>query len=119
MENALKKIKQLKAQEEVNQKSFLAEEALKYFLYVVNVNFLYDIALGMYSHGLKLYNSKSMEYRQTAVAYASHLSSKAKYWEASVMFTKGKEYAEALNALKKIATLLIVVKNFQRVIFMF
>ncbi|OXU28995.1 hypothetical protein TSAR_015024 [Trichomalopsis sarcophagae] len=173
LENALKKIKQLKAQENVNQQGFSAEEALKYLLYMVDVNVLYDIALGMYdfelvmlvaqksqkdpkeyisylntlngleenyrkfsidsylkrynsalthiakipdrfdecmyfiqchelySQGLKLYNSKSSEFKQITVAYGKHLSSKAKYREAGIMFTKGKDYVEALNAFKQ------------------
>ena len=58
LENALKKIKQLIVANnkfEDTQKSVSSVEALNYLLYVVDVNILFNIALGMYDFELTMF----------------------------------------------------------------
>lgn len=52
LEAALDKIKQLLTKEKNNHS---AEEALKYLLYMVDINTLYDVALGMYDFELTMF----------------------------------------------------------------
>ncbi|XP_068622441.1 elongator complex protein 1 [Battus philenor] len=55
LENALLIIKQLKAEEMVNNKPVIgSEEAIKFLLYMVNVDELFNVALGMYDFDLVL-----------------------------------------------------------------
>lgn len=52
MENALKRIKEMMVDGEQDKENSDAKEALKYLLYMVDVNVLYDTALRMYDFDL-------------------------------------------------------------------
>ena len=172
LEAALWELKKLKQLEHEGKSILPAEEALKYLLYMVDVNVLYDVALGMYdfelvmlvaqrsqkdpkeyiaflnglseldeeyrkytidaylkrhasalehiaripqrfeeclafvqchdlyAKALRLFSSKSKEYKRIALKYGKYLVKKTKYKEAGIMFVKGEDYEEALFAFK-------------------
>ncbi|KAK0173969.1 hypothetical protein PV328_007099 [Microctonus aethiopoides] len=102
LEAALEKISELKMNEQtIEARQQSAEEALKYLLYLVDVNVLFDIALGMYDLELtKFIASKS---QKDPKEYIPYLNSLAELEENYRKFKIDKDLKRYESALKHIA----------------
>uniref|UniRef100_A0A0C9R4C0 Elongator complex protein 1 n=2 Tax=Fopius arisanus TaxID=64838 RepID=A0A0C9R4C0_9HYME len=99
LEAALQKIKEFKSKEgtkEGRQQS--ADEALKYLLYLVDVNVLYDIALGMYDLDLaKFVASKSQKDPKEYIPYLNNLAQLEEHYRKFKINKDLKRYEAALE----------------------
>ncbi|EGI70530.1 PREDICTED: putative elongator complex protein 1 isoform X1 [Acromyrmex echinatior] len=107
LENALSKIKQVKTLEEsqkltVHKSSVSAYEALKYLLHFVNIDVLYDTALGMYDFELAMFiASKSSKDPKEYVPFLNNLKKlNTNYMKYSINVYL-KRYESALEFLSK------------------
>ncbi|KYQ49072.1 Elongator complex protein 1 [Trachymyrmex zeteki] len=107
LENALSKIKQVKTLEESqkltpHKSSVSAYEALKYLLHFVNIDVLYDTALGMYDFELAMFiASKSSKDPKEYVPFLNNLKKlNTNYMKYSINVYL-KRYESALEFLSK------------------
>ncbi|KAK2583885.1 hypothetical protein KPH14_001159 [Odynerus spinipes] len=103
LEGALKKLKQIKASEskEVAQ-SISSEDAMKYLLYLVDVNVLFDTALGMYDFDLTMFiASKSQKDPKEYVPFLNDLKKLDENFMKYSIDMHLKRYESALNHISK------------------
>ncbi|XP_034948939.1 putative elongator complex protein 1 [Chelonus insularis] len=103
IETALWKIKEYKMKEEMSEGNLKsADEALKYLLYLVDVNMLYDIALGMYDLDLTKYVAvKSQKDPKEYVPYLNSLAELEENYRKYKIDKDLKRYESALEHIVK------------------
>lgn len=104
-ENALRKVKLIKSQSNSDEEenSFSAEEALKYLLYLVDVNVLFETALGMYDFDLAMFVAEqSQKDPKEYIPFLNHfLKLEENYMKYSVD-NHLKRYEKALEHISKL-----------------
>jgi elongator complex protein 1 len=81
VEEALKLVQQLRKKENQESESLTAEKALKYLIFLVDVNKLYDIALGMYDFELvMMVAQKSQKDPKEYIPFLSKRQNEEKYY---------------------------------------
>ncbi|XP_029166752.1 putative elongator complex protein 1 isoform X2 [Nylanderia fulva] len=110
LEKALAKVKQVKLLED-SQKSVRfrsstsAEDALKYLLHFVNIDILYDIALGMYDFELAMFvASKSSKDPKEYIPYLNSLKKLSENYMKYSIDMHLKRYESALEHISKDST---------------
>ncbi|CAG5101165.1 Similar to Elp1: Elongator complex protein 1 (Mus musculus) [Cotesia congregata] len=103
LEAALRKIKEFRSKEGTSSSSRQsAEEALKYLLYLVDVEVLYDIALGMYDLELaKFVASKSFKDPKEYLPYLNGLANLEENYRKFKIDKDLKRYESALDNIAK------------------
>lgn len=105
MEAALLKIKEIQKLEEKvikNEKHISSDEALKYLLYIVDVNVLFDIALGMYDFDLTMYiASKSQKDPKEYIPFLNNLKKLDENYMKYSIDLHLKRYESALEHIAK------------------
>lgn len=104
LEGALKKLKEIKVSEskEFVVQSISSEDALKYLLYLVDVNVLFDTALGMYDFELAmLVASKSQKDPKEYIPFLNNLKKLDENFMKYSIDIHLKRYGSALNNISK------------------
>lgn len=105
MEAALLKIKEIQKLEEKitkNEKHISSDEALKYLLYIVDVNVLFDIALGMYDFDLTMFiASKSQKDPKEYIPFLNNLKKLDENYMKYSIDLHLKRYESALEHISK------------------
>lgn len=104
LEGALKKLKEIKLSEskEFLARSISSEDALKYLLYLVDVNVLFDTALGMYDFELAmLVASKSQKDPKEYIPFLNNLKKLDENFMKYSIDIHLKRYGSALNNISK------------------
>ncbi|PSN58313.1 hypothetical protein C0J52_00188 [Blattella germanica] len=102
--DALLRVKAVREAEKKNCRvKVSADEALRYLLYLVDVNRLYDVALGLYDFdlvmlALALFEKGNSRYIEMAKIYGDYLMDSRQYQEAGVMYTRAGKLNKALTA---------------------
>ena len=104
-EDALRKVKQIKNKPSLseNEGSVSAEEALKYLLYLVDVNVLFDTALGMYDFDLAMFVAeKSQKDPKEYVPFLNYLMNLEENYMKYNVDKHLKRYEKALESISKL-----------------
>ncbi|XP_043669587.1 elongator complex protein 1 isoform X1 [Vespula pensylvanica] len=103
LEGALKKLKEIKGLESTESvRSISSEDALKYLLYLVDVNVLFDTALGMYDFELAmLVASKSQKDPKEYIPFLNNLKKLDENFMKYSIDIHLKRYESALNNISK------------------
>ncbi|XP_057324154.1 putative elongator complex protein 1 [Microplitis mediator] len=103
LEAALRKIKEFKMKEETAEgRQQSGDEALKYLLYLVDVDVLYDIALGMYDLELaKFVASKSLKDPKEYLPYLNNLAELEENYRKFKIDKDLRRYESALDHISK------------------
>lgn len=107
---ALQKIKQIKAAEDSQESSssrrlspVSSEDALKYLLYLVDINVLYDTALGMYDFELTMFvASKSQKDPKEYIPFLNNLKKMDENYMKYTIDMHLKRYESALNHISRV-----------------
>ncbi|XP_043471428.1 putative elongator complex protein 1 [Leptopilina heterotoma] len=104
-EDALKKLKEIKNSEleTNNAERVSSEEALKYLLYLVDVNVLFDTALGMYDFELTMFIAqKSQKDPKEYIPFLNHLKNLEENYMKFNIDKHLKRYTKALEHIVKL-----------------
>ncbi|XP_017891228.1 elongator complex protein 1 isoform X2 [Ceratina calcarata] len=104
IESALTKIKEIRKLEEnsTNEEHVKSDEALKYLLYIVDVNVLFDIALGMYDFDLTMFiASKSQKDPKEYIPFLNDLKRLDETYMKYSIDLHLKRYESALQHISK------------------
>ncbi|KAJ8678919.1 hypothetical protein QAD02_014706 [Eretmocerus hayati] len=103
LENALLRIKSMKEKDQDLNDSPSVQEALKYLLFMVDVNVLYDIALGMYDFELVMFVAqKSQKDPKEYLPYLNGLKQLDENYMKYIVDAKLKRYDSALEHIVKL-----------------
>lgn len=103
LEGALKKLKEIKTLEsKKSSQTISSEDALKYLLYLIDVNVLFDTALGMYDFELAMFiASKSHKDPKEYIPFLNNLKILEKNFMKYSIDIYLKRYESALNHISK------------------
>ena len=104
-EDALRKVKQIRSQSSCTMKKecVSAEEALKYLLYLVDVNVLFETALGMYDFDLAMFVAQqSQKDPKEYIPFLNHLMNLEEYYMKYSVDKHLNRHEKALEHISKL-----------------